>query len=255
MTDISPEIYEEIEELFNDLRLNDKRCEELRQLIRTGKATYKEAHEYAQLVGEHLSDAIMECIKVDMLPNGRLYYNIAEKTVGRALYLDANLIREAAVQVQQTMNKISGINLIAQPAEINEDRIRGIVDKVSSYATFEEGEWVLKEPIINFSQSVVDDTIKHNAKFQYKAGLTPKIKRQAVSGCCEWCSAISGTYDYPFVPENVYRRHERCRCLILYVSADKNQDVWSKKEYNSEREARIETINELLKKRRTKGSN
>ncbi|MDD6880841.1 MAG: hypothetical protein PUE18_04630 [Firmicutes bacterium] len=31
----------------------------------------------------------------------------------------------------------------------------------------DEGLWILDEPVINFTQSIVDDAIKANAEFQY----------------------------------------------------------------------------------------
>ena len=46
---------------------------------------------------------------------------------------------------------------------------------------------MLKEPLVNFGQSIVDEAVRSNADFQYKAGLSPKIVRTSTGNCCEWC--------------------------------------------------------------------
>lgn len=84
--------------------------------------------------------------------------------------------------------------------------------------------------MVNFSQSVVDDTVKANADFQYKAGLKPKIIRTEAGNCCDWCKGLAGVYAYPDVLKDVYRRHRFCWCTVDYHPGDgKKQDVWSKK--------------------------
>ncbi len=127
------------------------------------------------------------------------------------------------------------ISLKAIKPELNQDRIDGIVNKISEYEDFKEGKWLLEEPIKNFTQSIVDDTIKTNADFQYKSGLTPKIVRKEVGTCCDWCKEVVGTYEYPDVPKDVYRRHRFCKCTVDYLPGNgKKQDVWSKKWIDSD---------------------
>ena len=66
--------------------------------------------------------------------------------------------------------------------------------------------------------------------------------------CCDWCRSLAGTYDYSAgqYPDDIFRRHQNCRCIVT-VSNEKGHytDVWSKREYDSERElirGRIEDI-------------
>ncbi|MDD6201372.1 MAG: hypothetical protein PUB13_00270 [Lachnospiraceae bacterium] len=60
-------------------------------------------------------------------------------------------------------------------------------------------------------------------------------------GCCEWCRALAGTYSYPDVPKDVYRRHQRCRCIVEYYPGNgKRQNVHSKKWKNSDEYDKIE---------------
>ena len=70
-------------------------------------------------------------------------------------------------QIQTSLNKSSRIGIKAIKPELNQDRILGIVNKVSEAEAYDDVAWVLDEPIVNFSQSIVDDSIKANAEFQY----------------------------------------------------------------------------------------
>ena len=89
---------------------------------------------------------------------------------------------------------------------------------------------------------MVDQTLEKNVDFQGKSGLSPKIRRTAFGETCEWCQAVAGTYSYPNVPKDVYRRHANCDCIVEYIDGGKIQDVHSKIEYQSkaERDAAVQ---------------
>jgi hypothetical protein len=101
----------------------------------------------------------------------------------------------------------------------------------------------------NFSQSIVDDAVRKNADFQWKSGLEPKMVQMAEYKCCEWCSKLEGTYRYEDVKDtgnDVFRRHENCRCKVTYVPSKGNaKDVWSKRkvDYSELRDFYSENIN------------
>ena len=100
------------------------------------------------------------------------------------------------------------------------ERITGIVDRLADADNFEEVAWLLNAPVENIALSVVDDTMRENAEFQYKAGLPAKVVRYTNDPhACKWCQAQAGTYEYPNVPRDVWRRHERCECVIEYTPA------------------------------------
>ena len=89
---------------------------------------------------------------------------------------------------------------------------------------------MLDEPVVNFTQSVVDDSIKKNAECQYQSGLSPKIRRISMGKCCKWCDRLVGTYDYATVRNtgnDVFRRHEHCRCTVEFITNGKKQSKQS----------------------------
>jgi len=111
------------------------------------------------------------------------------------------------------------------------DRTQGILNRASEAEKFSGVRWILGDGVItNYMQSFVDETMKRNAIFQSNAGVSPKIVRRSPGWCCEWCAKLEGTYMYPDdVPDDVYRRHDNCNCIVEFYPADgKKQDVWTK---------------------------
>ena len=152
-----------------------------------------------------------------------------------------------AAQVQNSLNRHAGLGLKALQPSPNENRATGLINKISSYDSYEKAEWLTGEPVVNYTQSAVEDTIRTNADAHFKAGLSPKIKRIATGNCCKWCRSLAGTYDYP-VPREIYRRHENCRCLVLYDPGDgKVQNAHTKATYRSQQEAEREYRINLVK--------
>ena len=126
------------------------------------------------------------------------------------------LVSGYASDVQKNLNSEAKIGLTAQVPELNQDRIDGLVNRLASEESFDDVKWLLDDPIVNFSQSIVDDSIRKNVEFHHKLGLSPKIVRRVVGHPCKWCKSLEGSYNYPEVPKNIYRRHGNCRCTVDY---------------------------------------
>lgn len=250
MEDVAPGLLKAIRQDFGQKIKNSKEISRLYGLVNENKATYKQAQDFAEEAGSILSDVLKKHLAVDHLPDGKLYYNIADRILTPMLKENHKLVSDISMQIQTKLNREAGIGIKAIRPEINEDRIHGIVDKVSELTEQEKINSFLSEPVVNFACSVVDDTVRANADFQYKAGLSPKIVRTAESGCCEWCSNLAGTYDYEDVRNkgnDVFRRHKYCRCLVEYDPGDgKRQNVHTKKWYEVSEE-------ELEKRKNFKG--
>lgn len=234
--DIVPSLLEEIKTEFN-IKLNDSEKIRLsKELLELNKATFNNANDFAIELGEILANIFNEKITTELLPDGRMYYNIAERIVNETLKENYNLISKYSTEVQFILNKEAGLKIKGLSPKLNQDRIDGIVERLSKETDFEQIKWILNEPIINFSQAIVDDTVKANTNFQYKTGLKPKVKRTVVANCCDWCRAVEGIYEYPDIPEDIYKRHRYCRCTVTYIPADGKERVVSKKRAKTEEE-------------------
>ena len=164
-----------------------------------------------------------------MLPDGKMYWDIADRVVRPLMEDDHEMVADAARQVQQALNEAAGIGLRAQTSPLDNDRIDGILNRISAADQYDDVAWILDEPVRLFSLAVVDDALKRNVEFQGKAGMKPRIIRRAERRCCEWCRNLEGTYDYPDLPGDVYRRHNNCRCTVEYDPGDgSRQNVWTK---------------------------
>ena len=233
-TDVVPVLNERIQTSFQSNVMKDRQIAQISKRIRDGTATFVDGHKYAERVGENLSKALVTNLNANTLPDGKLYYNIAKRTVTPALEENYNLTNDVAADIQKILDESAGIGLNAVRADFPKERIQGLIDKMTADGiTLEEAlEW-LAEPIINNSEAFFDDFIDSNAKFRNDVGLKATLTRTADPKCCDWCSALEGTYDYDNAPEDIYRRHEYCRCTVTYQSGKKSQNVWTKKSWES----------------------
>ena len=229
MADITDELLESIQKDFNELVAKNEKIKRVNRFVKKGKATYKDANTYAIEIGDSLAQAFKKNLSVDVMPEGKMYRDMANRIMNETLGVNHNMIAELTGEVQTSLNKASGLNIKGVLAPKDNDRIKGFIERLSS-EEFDSISWILDEPVINFSQSVVDETIKLNVEMHYNLGLTPKLVRTLVGDACDWCKEMAGVFDYPDVPDGVYRRHQRCRCTVEYNPGDgKRQDVYSKK--------------------------
>lgn len=228
-SDVVPELLDEIQKDFDRQFRSNSIVIDIYGKIRSRVATYKEANEFSIQCGEMLARSIKKYVTADVLPEGRMWYNIATRILTPTLRNNYSLITDVTNAAQSIFNEKNGIGFKPITPAFNTNRLNGIIDKVSNAENYDDVAWVMDEPIVNFSQSIVDQAIKDNADFQYKSGMTPKIRRTVVGGCCEWCQRLAGTYNYPYVPTDVYRKHNRCRCTVEYISVDKRENVWTHK--------------------------
>lgn len=228
MDDIAPALLDELRQCFLQNLAADANAADLLQTIQAGKAGYAEAGEYAEAVGKALSGAFSGIADAD-LPDGRMYWNIADRVVRPLLEEDHAMVSEAAVQVQKALNQTAGLGLRPQTVPVDSEKINGILNRLDAAPSYEDVAWILGDPVVTYSRGVADATLKANVEFQGKTGLRPRVVRRAPYQCCEWCSHLAGNYTYPNVPQDVYRRHRNCRCVVEYdPGSGRRQNVHTK---------------------------
>ncbi len=237
MADLAKQLVEAVEKAFTRNCKTDVVVSGIERTLKKNGVSYREAEEYSARLGELLAKAYQETITPEMLPNGKLDADLAEELMRTLLTQNYEQAAEVAARVQTSLNRSAGLGMKGLKPSVNEDRLDGLITKAASYESYDKAAWVLNEPVVNYTQSAVEDTIRKNADAHFNSGLHPKIRRISVSGCCKWCNRLAGVYAYP-VKREVYKRHERCRCLVLYDPDDgKIQDAHSKQRYESEKAA------------------
>lgn len=239
--DIVPSLLKTIKSEFEGARLDSEVLKDLLSKLHHSKASYLDANQYAIEIGEILSKALGASLTNETLPDGKMYYNIAQRVLTDVLGRNHELVSDYAEQVQKNLNSEAKIGLAAQVPELNQDRIDGLVNRLASEESFDDVKWLLDDPIVNFSQSIVDDWIRKNVEFHHKVGLSPKIIRRVVGHPCKWCKSLEGSYNYPEVPKDIYRRHGNCRCTVDYHPGNgKKQNVHTKRWAEDKKKSLIE---------------
>ena len=229
MEDVAPKLLQQIEELYIQEKNSSEKVKHILEKIKEGRISYIDAGEYADELGSILSDAFGSVFTMETLPDGKFYYNIAKRTVEPTMIGLQSDIADLTDEVQTILNAQAGLGINPIRPELEQNKIDGILNRLSHAETYDDISWILAEPIKTFARSVVDDSVKANAEFHSKAGMSPKIVRKMAGDCCDWCAAVAGAYSYPNVPHDVYRRHQRCRCTVDYIpNKGRKQNVWTK---------------------------
>lgn len=228
------EILERIEKSWHDAVQADGGIVALLQKIRSGNGTYNEAQQLAIKTGNILASQFQKYLP-EALIDGRLYLETAERLITRPILRNSRLLQDNVKLVQESMNRKAGLGLGAVVPDVNMDQVNGIVQGAAQAAQFSDIQEVFFDQVTNCLQGLVDDSVRENADFHYKAGLNPTIRRTPHGRCCPWCADIAGTYDYADVRDkgnDIYRRHRNCNCTVEYNPADGSgrfQNVHSKR--------------------------
>lgn len=226
--DISPELLKLISEAYAQGKNESEVLAEIMAKVGAGTATYSEANDYAVELGRIMAEAFGQNLSSKVLPQGKMYWNIGDKVIRPIVTQGYEDVADVAEQVQEGLNEVAGIHIKAQRPQIDQRRIDRMIGDLMGLPDYDSGSQGFLNAVQNLLHSSVDDSIRTNAEFHYKAGLTPKIVRTLSGKCCKWCTEVAGSYTYPDVPRDVYKRHDNCRCKVDYKTVDgKTQSVHS----------------------------
>lgn len=222
--------YNDIKKEFQDTVNDDPKCQSLYKKIRSGDASYKTASQLAARIGECLGKVLKR-----HAPEASIYEWDLNDLLPRSLGLDHSMVATACEQIQEKMNKDAGLGIKPKSPKFDYDRVQGMIkeleDHTDNFSDIEKSFW---DQLCNFSQNVVDQSIRDNMQLMARAGIKTQVIRQAEFKACEWCRDVAGTYDYAEVKDtgnDVWRRHENCRCTIDYVT-DRNSSLYSERVNN-----------------------
>lgn len=131
MTDIVPALYEKI---LNDFNIQVNSNAEVRAFLRkklNGKATSEDVSLYAGALGHCASEALLKNLTPETVPDGILYWNIADRTVRPLLEEVYKRVNEAASEITQIEDEKLGINVKPQWGEFPEERIKALLDQLA----------------------------------------------------------------------------------------------------------------------------
>lgn len=234
MADIGAELLEKIRAEFQSRCRADKHIQSVLKKIEGGTAKMEEVALLSKQLGFRASQAIGTHVNIAVLPDGKMYYNIADTILTGVLKDNYDVINSAAAECQKALDSQAGINITPQQAEFPTERVQAVVNAASVPDIAEEVMIRrMTAPAQNITESFYNDYVQKNVKLRSDAGLDCYIIRNDHGGCCKWCSKLAGKYHYPEdVPKDVYRRHDNCGCTVTYLNGRKAQNVWSKVKWN-----------------------
>ncbi len=222
--------YEDIKKEFMDTVNNDKTCQRLYKQIRSGDASYKTGSQLAARIGEDLGKVLKK-----YAPQTTVYEWDLDDLLPKSLGLDHSMVASACEQIQEKMNRDAGLGIKPKEPRFDWDRVQGMITELKDHAdTFSDIEKSFWDQLANFSQSIVDESIRENANLMFNAGIRTLVVRQPEAGACKWCEAQAGSYDYNEVRDtgnDVWRRHENCRCTIDFVT-ERNSSLYTERVNN-----------------------
>lgn len=193
------------------------------ELNKSGKATYETADIYAKGIASKMSSMLTDAYGTywsDYIEANNLTGSIDDIANEIALAYKKAYTETAYYSkvVQSGINKDAGIGMKAIEPALDDERLSNLIAVIADdETTIRMEEHLLGEQAIeSVTRTAVADTIKVNARIQSKAGLHAYIERDAGAGCCAWCSDIAGKYEYPDVPDDIWRVHAGCTCKFIY---------------------------------------
>lgn len=108
--DVAPEMLENVLRIFREKVNNNRTIKIISKKIELGTANMEDAAEYAKEIGESLANAFSSINAAD-LPDGRMYYNIANRVIRIPLEEADALVKKATIQIMEAMNQKAGIGL------------------------------------------------------------------------------------------------------------------------------------------------
>lgn len=220
MEDFVPELWDKITQLFNERYNASGTIKDI--VARIGSnASYSLAQEYARETSSILSGVLQNVLTADALPDGKLYYNIADRTIRPAMEGLREMVLNESIDVQRFINEAAGISFEPITPNADNSKIKNLIDRVSANndreQSLEEVRFLFDENTMDgYAQSVVSDTLKANEEWQRGAGYFTQVRRYSASGCCEWCDSVSGTYVNGNTPPDFWRIHDNCNCEFDY---------------------------------------
>lgn len=138
MEDVAPKLYSEILKDFERRLNSDGFIKSFKRKIEDKTATAEQVSTYARRLGEHGSEALCKYLIEDNLPDGKLYWNIAERTIKPLAEEIHKLVGEAAVATQLIDDEKSGIGLKPRVPTFPEERFNALINKVVNMSLTEE---------------------------------------------------------------------------------------------------------------------
>lgn len=201
--------------------IDDAKVDMIFKKISNRVATYEDAQEYSIAIGDILRDSFID------LDISNADVEDVCRVVSSAMRQNYDLSSMVCASVQDNINDIADISYNPVQPPINLNKIEGMQTVLRDAELMDDVKEEVSNALSTYTSSVVDDWIKANVDFQARNGYKPIIVRE-YEGMhydphrkphwqdCPYCKSLEGTFDYGKEPKNIYKRHEKCKCIVSY---------------------------------------
>jgi phosphate uptake regulator len=127
--DIVPDLYDQMMKRFRSSVAMDPWVKAFSKRLKAGKATQEEAQNYAGRIGKHAASALSSSLRAENLPDGRIYWNIAKRTIEPLLREATEMVNDAMVSIIEAEHKKKRIGMKPIRAGFNQDRCDAIMNR------------------------------------------------------------------------------------------------------------------------------
>lgn len=138
--DIVPQLYENIHKEFELNISKSMRIQKFLNKLENNKATSKDVAFYSADLGVCAGNALLKYMTPDNMPNGTLYWNIAQRTITPLLEEVNELVVAAAVNVQKQEDRKNKIGLNPVKSKLSQGRIDGFIRQLIKFWEDEYGK-------------------------------------------------------------------------------------------------------------------
>ncbi|MBF1170716.1 MAG: hypothetical protein HXL85_05505 [[Eubacterium] sulci] len=134
MKDIGLELQKSIETAFDERLAIDVFIKAIKLKVENGKATQRDVTMLCKRLGEIASKVLIENIKPEMMPNDKMYWNIAEKAIKPLMKKIHGIVNKAAAEVVMAEHKANGIHIKPIEPVFPKERIESLINNfVNAY--------------------------------------------------------------------------------------------------------------------------
>ena len=131
MEDIVPSLYKKIKEEFDTYIEKDIEIQEI--LNGTNKeASFEDVSFLSGRLGRYASKSLKKYITKENMPEGRIYWNILERTIVPIMKEVHRIVNDLAVTVQLLEDKKQNIGIKPLRTQFNKERVDSIMNKITA---------------------------------------------------------------------------------------------------------------------------
>lgn len=138
--DIVPALYEKILKDFNAKVALDPWIKAFLKRVENGTASQNDALTYAEKLGGYAEEALQRHLTEKNLPDGKIYWNIAKRTIEPLMRIVCDDISAADEKILQATYKKLRLGIKPVGAEFNQDYMNGVMNEIVGLSLYEPDE-------------------------------------------------------------------------------------------------------------------